>query len=160
MSCESGGASRCHLPHEGRDIAAALEHEVGANLAIDGMLDNDVAHGHAIIDHRVELRAHLLRRMAASDRLDDTRIFFKHPVAARRRENLCALGTQDADVSHDDLPAHAELFRELRPRPRTVRAREELQELLPSFFCRHGFRFLLCKLPITRAARNPAAGRG
>lgn len=49
------GLALLHLRQEALDVAAALDKEVTVYRAVDGMLDDDVEHGAAVVDDSLQL---------------------------------------------------------------------------------------------------------
>ena len=106
-------------------------------LTIDGMGDDHIDNSAALINDGVQFRLHPGRFMAAGDLTDNALEFTRDQVSVWRRHDLFPCGTQEGDVTNDDLPAHREFFRQAGGAHGLLCRAQPRQDRLTAFFCVH-----------------------
>ena len=110
---ERGDLALSELFHELRNVIAAGQLELTGELTVNGVLDRDVYHGAAVIDHDVELLFRVVKAVYAGEGIYLARGGFKD-IAAGRRGYLLSRGPEQGDIADDYLAAHRETRSEAR----------------------------------------------
>ena len=105
---------RAHLREEVLHVRSRFERQRPAQLAVQGMLDNDVENPHAVIGQDLKLLLGSLRRVLAGQNRPVWVIGpAGQPITSRRGQDFLATGPQDCDVLDQALAAYMKMPRQL-----------------------------------------------
>ena len=104
-----------HRTHKGNGILFTLDLQLSVQFAVDLMLHPHVMDDAACSYDGSELLSCRLPVVTADEYAKAGFFLFFQIIPARRRDDIHPLGAKERHVPHDDLPAHAALFRKIHP---------------------------------------------
>ena len=118
---EKGRSAILHRTHKGNGILFTLDLQLSVQFTVDLMLHPHVMDDAACSYDGSELLSCPLPVVTADEYAKAGFFLFFQIIPTRRRDDIHPLGAKERHVPHDDLPAHAALFRKIHPAQPVIR---------------------------------------